>query len=199
MNKLNEIRRKIVPIEALNRKEGIDFFLNSSLPFEGKTEILYTLASEVSPGGVIVEIGSYHGATAVLMALASGSSVKVHCVEKTVRPELTKYIKEHGVSGKVAIWAGKSSDVGKLWAGAIDLLFIDGDHSDAGVMNDSKLWAPYVRLGGVIVWHDYHNQSSREVAPAIDKFLKESGADFEIIMPESVEKLIRVVRKKGAA
>ncbi len=36
----------------------------------------------------------------------------------------------------------------------IDVLFIDGDHSYAGVKADFELWAPLVRSGGWILFHD---------------------------------------------
>src|SRR3954447_1859565 len=36
----------------------------------------------------------------------------------------------------------------------LDLLFIDGDHSAAGVRRDFELYAPLVRDGGLIAFHD---------------------------------------------
>lgn len=39
-------------------------------------------------------------------------------------------------------------------AGHFDLLFIDGDHSYEGVKQDFEMYAPLVRPGGVIAFHD---------------------------------------------
>ena len=36
----------------------------------------------------------------------------------------------------------------------IDLLFIDGNHDQVSVYEDFKLWAPLIRSGGVIAFHD---------------------------------------------
>ncbi|WP_461786428.1 class I SAM-dependent methyltransferase [Prosthecobacter sp.] len=36
----------------------------------------------------------------------------------------------------------------------LDVLFIDGDHSYAGVKEDYDLWSPLVRPGGMILFHD---------------------------------------------
>jgi predicted O-methyltransferase YrrM len=36
----------------------------------------------------------------------------------------------------------------------IDFLFIDGDHSYEGVKTDFEIYAPYVRRGGLIAFHD---------------------------------------------
>ena len=48
-----------------------------------------------------------------------------------------------------------------------DFIFIDGDHSYYGVLQDSRLALDLIRPGGVIVWHDYGN-SSVEATKAID-------------------------------
>jgi predicted O-methyltransferase YrrM len=48
----------------------------------------------------------------------------------------------------------------------IDLLFIDGDHAYAGVRADFELYAPLVRPGGLIAFHDivpdYRTRYGRE-------------------------------------
>lgn len=36
----------------------------------------------------------------------------------------------------------------------LDVLFIDGDHSYAGVRKDFDLWSPLVRQGGIVMFHD---------------------------------------------
>lgn len=36
----------------------------------------------------------------------------------------------------------------------LDLLFIDGDHTYAGVKRDFELWSPLVRPGGHVIFHD---------------------------------------------
>jgi len=42
----------------------------------------------------------------------------------------------------------------KLSGNLIDVLFIDGDHSYAGVKSDFELWSPLVRCGGLVIFHD---------------------------------------------
>lgn len=43
-----------------------------------------------------------------------------------------------------------------LGGAAIDFLWIDGDHRDAGVRRDFALYRPLVRPGGLIAFHDIH-------------------------------------------
>ena len=191
---LEKIKQKLAPIESLAHPDETDYM---RMAIDGKMETLYKLSRKVPYGGTIVEIDSLYGSTAILMALASKPSVKIYCIELKVLPELTKHIKEYGVSSKITIHAGKSCDIGRLWEIPIDLLFIDGDHSYNGVINDNKTWIPYVKKEGIIVWHDYYNKRpGYEAGQAVDNFLDGSEKEFEIIMPETVEKIIRVVRKK---
>jgi cephalosporin hydroxylase len=45
--------------------------------------------------------------------------------------------------------------VSKLLNGRqLDLLFVDGDHSYAGVRADFEMYSPFVRQGGVVAFHD---------------------------------------------
>jgi predicted O-methyltransferase YrrM len=54
-----------------------------------------------------------------------------------------------------AVWIEKfSQDAVRGWSGAIDLLLIDGDHSDAGVERDWNDWSRFVSRGGVVIFHD---------------------------------------------
>jgi predicted O-methyltransferase YrrM len=42
----------------------------------------------------------------------------------------------------------------KLNGRAVDLLFIDGDHRHRGVQKDFEMYAPFVRNGGIVLFHD---------------------------------------------
>lgn len=44
---------------------------------------------------------------------------------------------------------------------SVDVLFIDGDHSEVGVLRDFELWIDFVKPGGVILFHDICNHWSR--------------------------------------
>ena len=48
-----------------------------------------------------------------------------------------------------------------------DVVFIDGDHSAEGVVNDSKLALDIVTRGGIIIWHDYKPWHSPGVPCAV--------------------------------
>lgn len=191
---LRGIRKLLEPIETLAHPKVTDYM---KMAIDGKIEILHALSMNIPENGIVVEIGSLYGSTAILMGLATEDSVKIHCVELNIRPEFIKYIKEYKMSGKIAIWVGKSQDVGKLWKTPIDLLFIDGNHKYEAVMEDSQTWAPYVKKRGFVAWHDYYNKlhGCQEVGKAIDDFLEEKKEVLEVIMPQTEKVLIRVARK----
>jgi len=57
--------------------------------------------------------------------------------------------------------------VEKLLAGEkVDLLHVDGDHEDPGVAKDVDLYAPFLRRGGVMVFHDV----ASDAYPAVKAF-----------------------------
>ena len=65
--------------------------------------------------------------------------------------------------------------VEKYFPNGIDLLFIDGDHSYKGVINDFKNYFPLVNKGGYIVFDDYlpykSGNKKRGVPIAIDEIV----------------------------
>ncbi len=61
-----------------------------------------------------------------------------------------------------------SRDLGSDDLPPADLIFIDGDHSEAGVLYDTELARRIVRPGGIICWHDYGNSLVPAVTQVID-------------------------------
>lgn len=103
---------------------------------EGGT--LYVLANAAPPGSVIVSIDIVRVGPATrfqLSRFAPGRRVEI-------------------IGGDSAASATVDRVRRLLDDRALDLLFIDGDHSYEGVRRDYELWAPLVRPGGVIAFHD---------------------------------------------
>jgi predicted O-methyltransferase YrrM len=54
----------------------------------------------------------------------------------------------------------------------LDYLFIDGDHTYAGVKRDFEMYGPFVRSGGIVAFHDIvEHKSHRDCG--VDKFWNE--------------------------
>lgn len=54
----------------------------------------------------------------------------------------------------IIIKANTDEAAAQVEDGSLDLVFIDADHSEAGVRNDIKNWVPKVRKGGFVTGHD---------------------------------------------
>lgn len=59
-----------------------------------------------------------------------------------------------------------------------DLVFIDGDHSEAAVRHDRNLALRVVRSGGLIVYHDDNGLDCVDVSRVLDD-LADNGADIQ--------------------
>lgn len=106
---------------------------------------------------VIVEIGSYAGGTLYAWSQCAASVIAVDLPPTGIYAATGEGKNPHG-----AAWVfGDSHDLatvetlkGLLQGRAIDVLFIDGDHSYRGVKSDLEMYSPLVKPGGLIALHD---------------------------------------------
>jgi predicted O-methyltransferase YrrM len=138
---------------------------------------LYQLARRK---GRIVEIGCYMGRTTALLVQAA------RAWDATVTSIDPFYALPNGVARATArrwranlkrqglqppeLLAMTSAEAAATWNREIALLFIDGDHSYKGVRQDLDLWAPWVKVGGVVALHDMWFPSITGVAQAVTEW-----------------------------
>jgi predicted O-methyltransferase YrrM len=72
----------------------------------------------------------------------------------------------------------------------IDVLFIDGDHSEAGVRSDFELFSPLVREGGIVAFHDI---ASTEYLHALNCYVDRLWQDLTRRAEWSTSELIEPV------
>jgi len=65
----------------------------------------------------------------------------------------------------------------------IDMLFIDGDHTYEGVKADYELYAPLVRSGGIIGFHDIRDHAQQPYIEVKRFWLTLHGEKEEIVCP----------------
>jgi len=101
-----------------------------------------------------------------------------------------------------AIWIEKfSQEASKMWKEPIDLIVIDGDHSEAGVERDWNDWSPFVTPGGAVVFHDARifegGWTSPEYGPVklVDRLFRNGGSTGWKIADE-VHSLVIVERSR---
>jgi predicted O-methyltransferase YrrM len=139
---------------------------------------LYHYASLLPDNSRIVEIGTAHGASAIVMGMGiRGKNSIILTIDPGMmsqeeasyrKDELSKYefwkgnldtimqnIRAARLEGYIIPVPDTSENVVKRWDGRkIDMLFVDGSHTYEDVKKDC-LWMHYVKPGGVAVFDDW--------------------------------------------
>jgi predicted O-methyltransferase YrrM len=74
------------------------------------------------------------------------------------------------VSANIRLVPATTLEAAEYWQGSIDFLYIDADHSRAGVLRDLEAWLPHMRRGGMIAGDDYGHPLYPGVQVAWDLF-----------------------------
>jgi hypothetical protein len=140
---------------------------------------LLRISYSLSAGAIVVEIGSFFGAGAILLAgprRICGSGL-VHCVDPfdctgdsfsvphyqrilvehgggSLRDHFERNIHAAGLGLWVRIHQGRADEVARSWTTPIDLLYLDGDQSRKGVREAYDSWAQFLKPGGLIAVHN---------------------------------------------
>ena len=127
---------------------------------EAQARDLYDAAAAVPPGGRVVEIGSHHGRSTIVLAAAGADVVAIDPfppdwryggpgTEQACRANLARA----GVEDRVDLRVTTSSAARADWDGPVDLVYIDGKH-DYWSARDDLRWSTYLRPGGIVLVHD---------------------------------------------
>jgi predicted O-methyltransferase YrrM len=131
----------------------------ASLRFD-EAAYLYRLVSAAQPE-TVVEIGRFRGGSTFLLGSALESGI-VHSYDIATRHgrsgaeldrELLAALGRYGLTERVRLHE-EDSHTAEPPTAEIDLLFIDGDHREAGVRADVDHWVPFLRPGGHLLFHD---------------------------------------------
>jgi predicted O-methyltransferase YrrM len=138
-----------------------------------QANVLHERARRVPPGAKIVEIGSYRGRSAIVLARAADDRVPVVAIdphggdnrgprEVTGRPEegeedhraFMANLRSAGVLDRVRHVRRTSRDALADVDGRIELLYVDGAHQYAPARDDIRDWGARVPVGGTMLVHD---------------------------------------------
>jgi MMP 1-O-methyltransferase len=178
--------------------------------------------------GVGVEIGTYCGKSTVLLGAAALARAGVlytvdhhhgseehqpgweyhdaSLVDKATGrfdtlPALRRTLDDAGLDDNVVAVVGKSSVVARGWRTPLQLLFIDGGHSEEAARKDYDGWAKWVSAGGALVIHDVFPDPRDGGRPPYEIYCRalESGAFTERAATGSMRVLERTSGDAGAA
>jgi predicted O-methyltransferase YrrM len=174
-----------------------------SIPERG---FLFQLASDLPPGALVVEIGSWMGASTCFLAAGLKGGGKIYAVDNfqghsTCGEDVVWYerhfrrlgshstldlfrrnLSELGFGGLAEPVVSDSQAATKRLApvyGRVDMVFIDADHSYEACKADVAAWLPFMKLGGVMAFHDFGSRADG-VTQAIFEAIK-YGSFEEII------------------
>ena len=150
-------------------------YLKSHPYFQNEeAEFLRSLLIELPEKPCVLEIGTFKGWSAILMAHARNDARIITLDPHLGIPEdglssspeeVINNITREGLRYNILHLQIPSQDFipgHYLFRGPIekfDLIFIDGDHTYAGVEHDFRKFLPYVKDNGIILFHDNGNEA----------------------------------------
>jgi predicted O-methyltransferase YrrM len=153
---------------ARERHDAFDAAFARAEPIAGwltrdQAGALFAAAAVVPDGGRVVEIGSHHGRSTVVLAAALPPGARLVTVDPF--PEDWRYgavgteqvcrrnLDEAGVGDRVDLRVASSRSVRASWQSDLHLVYIDGKH-DYWTVRDDFGWADFVVPGGWVLVHD---------------------------------------------
>ena len=134
---------------------------------------LWDRAGDLAPGNRIVEIGSYHGRSAIVLATSAAEGVEVIAIDphggndrgpQQYEGELAEGQRDHetfvanitraGVIDRIRHVRKASQDATADVPGSVELLYIDGAHRYHPAKADIERWGAKVAPGGTLLIHD---------------------------------------------
>ena len=130
------------------------------------------IAEEASKARLMVEVGTYMGASA-MMALLANQTLKLWCVDifaQFGQDKVAQYfLREFIDQGRCLLIKSNSRRAAKSFSGCpLDAVFIDDGHTTDDVLRDLNAFYVHVRSGGVLFGHDFDKGS--EIEEALQEF-----------------------------
>ena len=158
----------------------------------------------------IVEIGVAEGVSALAMRQAMAADGTIYLIDpyhlsRVPALNFSRRAAHRAVEschrGR-AVWIDKfSGDAVRTWNSAIDLLMIDGDHTEDGVRKDWDAWNQFIVPGGLAIFHDarvfeggWTNSDYGPVKLVDDLFRQKQIPGWKVV--EEVHSLVVVERTK---
>lgn len=143
-------------------------------------EFLTRLAGEFFGCPTVVELGCFSGRSTAALCLGAGAESVTAYDNFTMqhhganRPFYTELNLEGLGFGDVTVVKADSVEAAKTYSRLmlVDLLFIDTDHTERGLLRELGAWTNRMNVGGIIALHDYGNERWPDVQRVADSFFQ---------------------------
>lgn len=168
----------------------------------GKSTVMLGAAAQQT-GGVLYTIDHHHGSEEHQPGWEYHDTTMVDEVTGLfdTLPTLRHTLDAAGLDDHVVAVVGKSSLVARSWRTPLQLLFIDGGHTDTAAQQDFDGWARWVAVGGALVIHDvFPDPNAGGQAPyRVYRRALDTGAFREVSAIGSMRVLERISGTPGEA
>jgi predicted O-methyltransferase YrrM len=134
-------------------------------PNEGRR--LYELARQAPEN--VVEIGSLHGGSAILLALAGVRRLTL--IDPVPQPLMLRSLAKFNLLQEVHLLNFPDFEIWPIWSSEISLMFLDHEHKYLPVRNSLAGWRRHLEAGARIAIHDYVYE--HEVKVGVDEHAPE--------------------------
>jgi Methyltransferase domain len=154
--------------DTLRAVEGVDGWMSPD-----QAERLYAAALTAVAGEQIVEIGSFRGRSAIVLASAAADDVEIFAIDphagndrgpqeiegfvdaaSTDHDVFVHNLRTAGVEGRVTHVREFSEAAHGAVSGPIRVLYVDGAHRFTPARSDIREWGARVQPGGILLIHD---------------------------------------------
>lgn len=143
----------------------------------GDSQAFMDAVKRMPDDGTVVVLGIYAGAQLAVAKLIKPNATVIGIDPFTnetewkangrhLRDVCHENLERAGVLRNVTIIEDFSQNVGKTWNVAADIVLVDGDHRTSMALQDLQLFAPHVRIGGVLAIDDMNPTSDVRIAYA---------------------------------
>lgn len=114
--------------------------------------VFYFLATSIGKEKQIVELGTYTGECSTVAWAAAVNDTGGSLTTVDIKD---RYQEDHlAEEENVTVVIGDDIALGTVWETPIDLLYVDDGHEAEHVAKEIEVWAPHVRVGGLVLFHD---------------------------------------------
>lgn len=137
-----------------------------------EVDLLQKCARMLPPNPFIINIGANVGTGSVAMLEARPDDAYIISIDKKPCPMEIDNIVLAGLDPRRCIRILTTSQkAGHFFPVLVDMVFVDGDHSEKGIMGDILAWKPKLKDGGIMVFHDFMHPNLPKYSPIVDSMM----------------------------